>query len=86
MRQNGAARPLRATIVFKGSGFYKTDSRGASSGSTDGGGKSEPAEKPESPATAAAEKPVASTPASSDGKKAPSTGASGASTETAAAS
>lgn len=30
-------------VVFKGSGFYKTDSRGTASASTDGGGSSAPA-------------------------------------------
>jgi putative FmdB family regulatory protein len=42
-----ANRVLHAPpIVFKGSGFYKTDSRGTSSASTDGGGSSAAAATP----------------------------------------
>ena len=43
-----ASRVLFAPpIVFKGSGFYKTDSRGTSSASSDGGGDSKPEKKSE---------------------------------------
>ncbi|MPZ22006.1 MAG: FmdB family transcriptional regulator [Dehalococcoidia bacterium] len=51
--------PVAPPIVFKGSGFYKTESRGSanggseSSGSSDGGSSSESSSSPPSPAPAA---------------------------------
>ncbi len=52
-------------LVFKGSGFYKTDNRGGSGGSTSSGGSSEvkPAEAKSSEATSAETKPAETKPA-----------------------
>lgn len=59
-----ANRVLHAPpVVFKGSGFYKTDSRGTSSASTDGGG--------------ATSTPVAPAPAASDDTTKTETAAAG---------
>ncbi len=71
-----ARRILHAPpIVFKGSGFYKTDSRGTSSASTDGGAE------PSSKSDKSEAKPAKSEKASADSKSSDSS-----TTEAAAAS
>ena len=54
-------------IVFKGSGFYRTDSRASSNGAKDGAGAGSPAEK-----AGPAEKPAASEKSASSDKPAAS--------------
>ncbi|OKI64222.1 FmdB family zinc ribbon protein [Streptomyces sp. MJM1172] len=65
-------------IVFKGSGFYRNDSRGASSSST-------PASKPSSTSTAAPAAASSSSASSSGSSTAGSSGSSGSSSSSSAA-
>jgi putative FmdB family regulatory protein len=53
-------------VVFKGSGFYRTDSRGSSTSSTGGPGSTTSATKTETTATKTETKPAATASASSD--------------------
>ena len=63
-----------AGIVFKGSGFYKTDSRGASGGSSSGGGSDSTA-----PSTTTANGPAPASPAKKTDSPKPAAGSGSAS-------
>ena len=65
-------------VVFKGSGFYRTDSRGGSGEGANGSGKDTPAEKKSADAKPA-DKPAPSAPSSGSGGSGGS-GSSGSST------
>ena len=69
-------------VVFKGSGFYRTDSRSTSSSadSSDASGPSEPSSQPASSGSADSGSSTASTNGSSDSSSAPSSAGSSPST------